>query len=95
MGGYMAEKAGLVRGQWLQRPWLLGLILILIGGFLLIGGVQLLMLGGSPYYALAGAATLGSGVLFLLGRGEALSLYAAMLVATLGWALAEVGLDGW
>lgn len=90
----MAEEVQ-SRASWLRRPWLLGLILILTGGFLLIEGGRLIALGGSPYYALAGAATLGSGILFLLGRGEALSLYAAMLVATVGWALAEVGPDGW
>jgi quinoprotein glucose dehydrogenase len=91
----MAEDAMPGRSGWLRRPWLLALILILCGFYLLIEGGRLIGLGGSPYYALAGAATAGSGILFLLGRGEALSLYAAMLVATVGWALAEVGLDGW
>ena len=93
--GATASRGRQGRASWLRRPWLLAPILILIGGWLLVEGGVLISLGGSPYYALAGAATLGSGILLLLGRGEGASLYAAMLVATVGWALCEVGLDGW
>jgi quinoprotein glucose dehydrogenase len=92
------EEVANGEGRWrtfLRRPWLLALIFLLCGLYLVVEGSLLISLGGSPYYAMAGAATFGSAVLLLYGRGEAVSLYAAMLIATLGWALCEVGLDGW
>ena len=62
---------------------------------LLAGGVQLLELGGSAYYALAGAALIASAVGFWRARTWAAPLYGLLLVATLVWALVEAGLDGW
>ena len=62
---------------------------------LLWGGVSLAALGGSPYYALAGAALAICAVMFWTGRRTALRLYEGIVVATVVWALWEVGLDGW
>ena len=74
---------------------IVGALLMLVGAVLLAGGVQLLWLGGSAYYLLAGIACVTSG--FLLWRREAAGLwiYAAFLIATVIWALAEVGLQFW
>lgn len=78
-----------------RRPFLFGVLLLVLGTVLVWGGAELIMLGGSPYYLLAGLATLGSGLLALAGRRESAAVYWAMLVATTAWALWEVGTDGW
>jgi quinoprotein glucose dehydrogenase len=79
------------------RPvlWVTGAILLLFGLFLLIGGVWLLALGGSWYYAIAGLAFLLTSWLTITRRPEALWVYAAIVAATLAWAVFEVGFDWW
>lgn len=72
-----------------------GSVLVLLGLALGIGGVRLLMLGGSLYYLLAGLGMTVSGALLIMGRSEALWLYALVLFGTTVWALAEVRLDWW
>ncbi|HET9630372.1 MAG TPA: membrane-bound PQQ-dependent dehydrogenase, glucose/quinate/shikimate family [Novosphingobium sp.] len=83
------------RPSFRSRPLLFGALLVVLGGILLWGGTQLLMLGGSPYYVLAGLATLASGLLVFAARREGAAVYWAMLVVTTAWALWEVGTDGW
>lgn len=73
----------------------LAVLLVLLGLVLMAGGVRLLMLGGSPYYLCAGLLLLIGGILGFLGRGAALWLYAAFLLGTLAWSLAEAGLRFW
>jgi len=83
-------------GAW--RAWparLLGVILLLIGLVLSAGGVQLLALGGSAYYAAAGVSLIIAGVLMVRRNVAGIWLYLAAFVGTLVWALWEVGLDGW
>ena len=70
-------------------------ILLVVGLVLAVGGGDLLLLGGSPYYLLAGLATLASGALVWRGDRRARLIYAALLVVTLGWAVWEAGFDGW
>ena len=74
---------------------LLGVVLDLIGVVLLIGGVWLIVVGGSWYYALAGAALLASGI--YLGRGDVRGawIYIGAYVVTALWAFCESGLNGW
>ncbi|KAA0072224.1 PQQ-binding-like beta-propeller repeat protein [Rhodanobacter sp. T12-5] len=72
-----------------------GCVFVLLGLTLVIGGARLLMLGGSPYYLLAGLGMAVSGALLIAGRSEALWLYALLLFGTTVWALAEVRLDWW
>ena len=74
---------------------LAGLFVALIGAALLVLGVQLITLGGSWYYALAGLSLVASGVLLVKKRYDGLTVYGVVLVATLIWAIAEVGFDGW
>ncbi|AQS89491.1 glucose dehydrogenase [Neoasaia chiangmaiensis] len=74
---------------------LTALLLLLIGLALLLPGLYLLSLGGTAYYAIAGALTLVSAKLIGIGRREGLWVYALMLAVTLGWVLLTVGLDGW
>jgi glucose dehydrogenase len=76
-------------------PWILAILLVLIGLYLLVGGTELILIGGSAYYAITGITVLASGLLLWRGRRLGLWLYAAMILGTILWALWEVGLDGW
>ncbi|MCS0494779.1 membrane-bound PQQ-dependent dehydrogenase, glucose/quinate/shikimate family [Ancylobacter sp. MQZ15Z-1] len=78
---------------WATR--ILGAVLALIGITLLVGGVWLISLGGSPYYALAGAGLLVSGVLIAMRRSLGVWLYVIVFLATVVWAFWEVGANGW
>lgn len=71
------------------------LLLLLCGAGLAAGGLWLVLLGGAWYYLVAGLALLAAGILLLLRRPEALWLHAAILAASLLWALWEAGLDWW
>ena len=72
-----------------------GVLLALIGAGVLAAGIWLIGLGGSAYYAVAGADFLITGGLLMAGSAVALWAYAALLIGTLVWALAEIGLDWW
>ncbi|MCD7111007.1 glucose/quinate/shikimate family membrane-bound PQQ-dependent dehydrogenase [Rhizobium sp. DKSPLA3] len=58
-------------------------------------GAWLAVLGGSWYYVLAGLAFLATAILLSRHRSSALTVYAVFIVATLAWALWEVGFDWW
>ena len=62
---------------------------------LIVGGVYLITLGGSWYYALAGLALLVTAVLLFRRSRMAVWLYLAVFAATVAWALWEAGLNGW
>jgi quinoprotein glucose dehydrogenase len=66
-----------------------------VGLTLLIGGVQLLSLHGSPYYVLSGATLCISAVLLWRRRGEGALALVLLVSATAAWALWEVGFSGW
>lgn len=74
---------------------LLAVTMVLIGLVLLAGGIWLTVLGGSPYYFLAGAALVASGYFLFRRRAIGVGIYLATFLFTLIWALAEAGLDGW
>ncbi|HEX5320396.1 MAG TPA: membrane-bound PQQ-dependent dehydrogenase, glucose/quinate/shikimate family [Stellaceae bacterium] len=84
-----------------QRParnilrTILATIIGLMGLWLLVFGGELLSLGGSAYYVIAGVALLATAVLLLRGNPLSLWIYAALLIGTIIWAIAEVGLDFW
>lgn len=71
------------------------IIFILFGLALLVGGTQLVLLGGSWYYLLAGATMVVVALLIKLRRPFAQCLYALLLLATAAWAFWEVGFDWW
>lgn len=73
----------------------LSLALLLTGGWMAAGGAWLAALGGSFHYLPAGIVTLLVAVLVWRGRILGLWLYLGLLLATLAWALAEVGLNFW
>jgi quinoprotein glucose dehydrogenase len=80
-------------GGWAAR--LLGVALLLIGLVLLIGGVWLVAVGGSPYYLLAGVGLIVSGFLLARRHLSGVWVYAGVWGATVLWSLWEVGLRGW
>ncbi|MBU0723360.1 MAG: membrane-bound PQQ-dependent dehydrogenase, glucose/quinate/shikimate family [Alphaproteobacteria bacterium] len=70
-------------------------VLGVLGLGLLLAGGWLVVLGGSWYYAIAGLGFLWTAVLLLRAHPAALWLYAAIVLASLLWALCESGLDWW
>ena len=80
-------------GGWLTL--LLGIVLAVIGVVLTVGGAQLMMLGGSWYYLLAGLGLIVSGLLLVYRDVRGAWLYGAIFILTLVWALWERGLNGW
>ncbi|MGK5078731.1 hypothetical protein [Janthinobacterium sp. HLX7-2] len=71
----------------------LGIIFAIVGLYLVYGGVQLITLGGSLYYAPAGLVLLGVAILLVRLDLRAASLYAAFFVVTAAWAVWETGLQ--
>jgi hypothetical protein len=79
--------------QWTRRCY--AVLLLLIGCALLAGGVTLLMYGGSAYYLTSGAAIGVSGALIWRKQRWGMIIYSSMLVATVAWAIWDIGFDGW
>lgn len=75
--------------------FILGLLILLTGLFMLVCGLYLITLGGSCYFALAGAGLSVAGVLIVRRRAAGGGLYLVVFAATLGWSLWEVGLAFW
>jgi quinoprotein glucose dehydrogenase len=85
-------------GDWAIGNWaiiVLGAVMALIGLVLLGGGAWLVVLGGSPYYVLAGAGLIVSGILLMRRHAAGAWTYGAVFLATLAWAFWEAGLNGW
>ncbi|MGQ9426199.1 membrane-bound PQQ-dependent dehydrogenase, glucose/quinate/shikimate family [Gilvimarinus sp. F26214L] len=74
---------------------LFAFLLAIVAAALLLGGLQLITLGGSWYYLLAGFALLISSVLLWQHRPAGSWVYGGLLLATLLWSYWEVGADGW
>ena len=74
---------------------LLGILVSLFGLTLLVGGVRLLTLGGSAYFALMGAISLLAGVLLVLRRPLGAVLFGVAFVATLVWSVVDAGFEFW
>lgn len=77
------------------RPWITGVLFVLIGLALTIGGVELLAVGGTLYYLAAGIGLLLTGGLALARKRAALWLFALVLLGTIIWSIAEVGFNFW
>jgi quinoprotein glucose dehydrogenase len=75
--------------------WITAVVCVLLGLLVAAGGAWLWMRDGSPYYLPAGLAVLATGVLLPWRPRVARWLYALFLVATLAWAVGEVGWDWW
>ncbi|MBV4412541.1 glucose/quinate/shikimate family membrane-bound PQQ-dependent dehydrogenase [Enterobacteriaceae bacterium YMB-R22] len=71
------------------------LFALLTGLYLLVGGIWLAAVGGSWYYPIAGVVMLMVAGQLYRKRAAALWLYAALLLCTMLWGIAEVGFDFW
>ncbi|MFM1896097.1 MAG: hypothetical protein RLZZ385_1171 [Pseudomonadota bacterium] len=78
-----------------RRPLIFPLLLLVFAVPLTLGGLRLLLLGGSFYYLAAGLALAASAWLLRQGNRLGARLYGAMLVLTVLWSLGEAGLDAW
>jgi quinoprotein glucose dehydrogenase len=74
---------------------LVAVLCLIIGLVLTVGGVWLIMLGGSWYYAPAGAGLFLSGALLWFRQMAGVWIYFLVFAATVGWALWERGLSLW
>jgi len=88
----LSETGGARIGGWARASAIVCALLGLATGF---AGGWLALLGGSPYYLIAGVALMATAVLLWRGHKAAYPLYALIVLATLVWALAEVGFDFW
>lgn len=73
--------------------WIFSAFLVLVGGYLAVRGVELIQLGGSWYYALAGVGLVAVAVLLVLRNAWGPRLYALIVAATFFWSIFEAGLD--
>lgn len=73
----------------------LAVLFIILGMMIGGGGVWLITLGGSWYYALAGAALVFAGAALWRRNPIALYVYAVLVAGSLLWALYETGMDWW
>jgi quinoprotein glucose dehydrogenase len=78
-----------------RPPYVFATLLGAIAALLIAGGLRLVLLGGSPYFLIAGLVQVGSAVLLWQRNVWGAGLYAGMLLGTLVWALWEVGLTPW
>ena len=66
-----------------------------LGLAMTISGVELLSLGGSPYYAIAGALMLVCAVDLFNRKPRGFFVFAGVLILTLAWAVYEAGSAFW
>ncbi|QDY41886.1 membrane-bound PQQ-dependent dehydrogenase, glucose/quinate/shikimate family [Candidatus Pantoea soli] len=74
---------------------LTSIVLAILGIALLYMGSQLLIMGGSAFYALMAVGLLITAILLFRNRRSALALYAILMWITVAWTLWEVGFDKW
>jgi len=78
-----------------NAPRLFPALLAVIALPLIVGGLELITLGGSFYYLLAGAMLLFSAAQLWRGRRLGMIVYGALLVLTVIWSLWEAGNNLW
>ncbi|HFT4301603.1 TPA: membrane-bound PQQ-dependent dehydrogenase, glucose/quinate/shikimate family [Klebsiella quasipneumoniae] len=86
------QKLSKMAAIWL---YVLGAIILAMGGFFAFYGWQLVRLHGSPYFLVAGIVLLVSGIQIIRQRLTGAILYAVVLVGTIIWSLWDVGFDFW
>jgi glucose dehydrogenase len=72
---------------------IVGALLIAYGAPLAWYALQLAMLGGSWGFLLSGAGTALAGLLLVAGRRAGIIVYALVLLGTIVWSFAEVGMS--
>ena len=66
-----------------------------LGVWMIFGGLQLVFLGGSSYYLLAGLVLVASAMKLWKGDPMGSMVYGGLLVATVAWAFSESGTNLW
>ena len=82
----------------MKRSWpatILAFVMALIGIVLAVGGAWLLVLGGSPYYVIAGLALLASGWFLLKGRLLGGWIYIGLFILSAIWGFAKSRGNAW
>lgn len=74
---------------------LVAMVLLLVGAYFIYGGYQLITLGGSLYYLLAGAVLVVAAILMARADVRVGHLYAAFYLVTVIWAIWESGFKFW
>ncbi|NHN36550.1 membrane-bound PQQ-dependent dehydrogenase, glucose/quinate/shikimate family [Pseudomaricurvus alcaniphilus] len=75
--------------------WVYPSVFMISGLYLLVGGYQLITLGGSWWYGISGILLIVSGGLLAAGHRFGSWLYGLFLAYTIIWALSEVSLNLW
>ncbi|MAD92744.1 MAG: hypothetical protein CMP85_02830, partial [Gammaproteobacteria bacterium] len=78
-----------------SNPYVTGALIAALGAAMLWPGLQLLLVGGTAYYLVAGALMLASGVDLIRGATRGFYTFAVLLLLTLIWAVSEAGSDFW
>ena len=78
-----------------KAPRVFPILLTLIATPMILGGLQLVFLGGSFYYLLAGLLLLASARRLWEANPMGSLIYGGMLLATIAWALFESGTNLW
>lgn len=73
----------------------LAAILLMLGIYLLAGGVWLISLGGNWYYGVAGVLSVLAGFALWRGKPVAVIWFGLLFFGTLFWTIAESGTDFW
>ncbi|MBP2155262.1 MULTISPECIES: membrane-bound PQQ-dependent dehydrogenase, glucose/quinate/shikimate family [Erwinia] len=71
------------------------IVIAIVGIAMLYMGTQLLLIGGTPFYALMGLGLLVTAITLFMNKKIALSLYALLMWMVLAWMIYEVGFDKW
>ncbi len=78
-----------------KAPRIFPIILILIALPMILGGLQLVFLGGSFYYLLAGLLLVACAIRLWKTDPAASLIYAGLMITTVVWALLESGTNHW
>ena len=76
-------------------PFILSVLVGILGLSLLVGGVWLVAIGGSFAFVLLGIGLVASALLLFKRRPEGLALYGVVILVTFVWSVYEVGFDWW
>ena len=71
------------------------IVIAIVGIAMLYMGTKLLLIGGTPFYALMGLGLLATAITLFMNKKIALSLYALLMWIVLAWMIYEVGFDKW
>jgi quinoprotein glucose dehydrogenase len=74
---------------------LTSIVIAIVGLAMLYMGGQLLMIGGSPFYAIMAIGLLITAVALFKNKKIALTIYAVLMWIVLAWMIFEVGFDKW